>query len=129
MEIIETYQDGQLIESKEVHTVSSPNISGFMAQMLQNQTYNQMTLFTTEQSNKNRLELAIVRLEGKPDVANEDWRYFKFLWDSVIDGVPDGLLTPDDLIEWNQVAKFNYMPWTLDDDFKIQFPLSVTFVF
>jgi hypothetical protein len=119
MEIVETYQDGQLIESKEVDTVSSPNISGFIAQMLQDQTYNQMTLFTTEQSNKNRLELAIVRLEGKSDITNEDWQYFKFLWDSVVDGVPDGLLTPDGLSRWREITNFNEMPWHFDDDFKI----------
>jgi hypothetical protein len=119
MEKIETYQDGQLIESKEVHTVSSPNISGFIAQMLQDRSYNQMTLFTTEQSNKNRLELAIVRLEGKSDITNEDWQYFKFLWDSVIHGVPDGLLTPEGLVRWREIANFNEMPWHFDDDFKI----------
>jgi hypothetical protein len=121
VEIIETYQDGQLIESKEVHTVSSPNISGFIAQMLRNRSYNQMILAKTEQSIKNRLEVAVVRLEIKSDISNEDWQFFKLVWDSVIDGNPDGLLTSDDLIEWKQIAKFNYMPWTLDDDFKIQF--------
>jgi hypothetical protein len=119
MEIVETYQDGQLIESKEVNTVSSPNISGFIAQMLQDRSYNQITLFTTEQSNKNRLELAIVRLEGKSDITNEDWQYFKFLWDSVVDGVPDGLLTPDGLSRWREINNFNEMPWHFDDDFKI----------
>jgi hypothetical protein len=121
VEIIETYQDGQLIESKEVHTVSSPNISGFIAQMLRNRSYNQMILAKTEQSIKNRLEVAVVRLEMKSDISTEDWQFFKLLWDSVIDGNPDGLLTSDDLIEWKQIAEFNYMPWTLDDDFKIQF--------
>ncbi|MBN3905117.1 MAG: hypothetical protein HWQ35_00560 [Nostoc sp. NMS1] len=121
MEIIETYKDGHLIDSKEVNTVSSPNISGFIAQMLQNRSYNQMILAKTEQSIKNRLEVAVVRLEMKSDISNEDWQFFKLLWDSVIDGNPDGLLTFDDLIEWKQIAEFNDMPWTLDDDFKIHF--------
>ncbi|MEH2236095.1 hypothetical protein [Nostoc sp.] len=87
--------------------------------MMSNNSYNQIIATSSNELAKNRLEIAAVRLELKPDISVEDLSLFKFLWDSVIDS-SFKKLNDSDLREWNQIAKSNNMPLSFDESFKIQ---------
>jgi hypothetical protein len=121
MERIETYDDGKLVEVREFYLNPVPAVANFNAQMMLSASYFRLSSNSVNQEAKNRLEIAAVRLELKNDISNEDLMMFKFIWDAVVGGVADGILTLADRDEFNHVAESNNMPFSFDDDFKMIF--------
>jgi hypothetical protein len=119
METIETYDDGQLVEVREFYLNPVPAVANFNTQMMLSASYSRLTSNTSNQEAKNRLEIAAVRLELKNDISNEDLMMFKFIWDAVVGGVPDGILTLTDIDEFNHIAESNNMLFRFGDDFKM----------
>jgi hypothetical protein len=118
MGLIETYYDGELIETREEEAVI-PNIGGFISQMMVSEAYNKIIVNTSNQQIKNRLEIAAVRLELKGFISDEDLQVFKNLWDAVVNLVSNSAIQLDDRDSLNQIAESNNMPFSFDDDFKM----------
>lgn len=116
---IETYQDGILVETRTVDEPTLMNLSAFIGSMMRNNQYNKMVSTTTNRLAKDRLELAVIRLELKPEVATEDLQTFKELWDSVVDATPIGLLEPNAATDWTEIAQSNGLPFLFGSDFKL----------
>jgi hypothetical protein len=118
MEIIETYQDGELVESREVDAPPAPpNVSGFITQMMISESYNRLAFTSNNQIARSRLEIAITRLELKPLITDSDLMLLTTIWNIVVHATSG--LTTDDLNEWNQVASQNHMPFIFTEDFKM----------
>jgi hypothetical protein len=117
---IQTFQDGKLIEEKEITTFSPPpNISQFNTQMLFSKSY--IKLITNgDKDTKSRLELLSIRLELKPFVTSEDLQIFKLIWDTLVLSVSENVLNEEDAAEYNQLAESNNMPFRFSADLKMQ---------
>lgn len=116
---IEVYQDSNLIEVEESLDVvqSLPNVSAFITSMMSNNNYNLVVSSTNNRLARNRLEIAIVRLELKTEITIEDLQLFKTLWDSVMNGKPESIVVTNE--EWNAIAESCYMPFRFDADLKM----------
>lgn len=118
---IETYFNGELVSESEIDNFPiRPNVSQFNTQMLLNESYMKLVKNSQDSNAKTRLELLSVRLELKSEITIEDLGILKIIWDTLIDSVPDGILTEDDKDNFNQIAELNNMPFGFQDDFKLE---------
>lgn len=117
---VETYLDGQLIETREIDSILSPDFTGFINRMLNSNSYTKLLINSTNQQAKSRLELAAVRLELKSEISNQDIETLKLIWDAVVGTVALEMIDNHDLIELQQIAESTNMPFTFGLDFKIE---------
>ncbi|MBW4644764.1 MAG: hypothetical protein KME23_17675 [Goleter apudmare HA4340-LM2] len=114
------FKDGELIEIRQIEqSLIPPDVSQYSTQMLLSLAYNKLSQLTPNQNARIRLEIAITRLELKPDITNEDLQLLKLIWDSTIENIVDSL-SPDDLAEYRLIASQNYMPFNFKDDFTME---------
>lgn len=116
---IDTFLNGELVESEEIDIPAIPNFSGFITQMMTSYAYNELATKTINELARSRLEVAAIRLELKSEVNLQDLELFKFIWDSVIESTTPEVLTEDFIQEWNQISKENHIPLSFGEDFKI----------
>lgn len=115
---IQTFDQGELIDEREVEDFNiSPNNSQFNTQMLFSNSYLKLSAGNKEM--KARLELLAIRLELKPEITNGDLQIFQFIWNTLIDSMPEGILIEADRENLEQIAQSNNMPFSFEQDFKL----------
>ncbi|WGV25976.1 hypothetical protein [Halotia branconii] len=118
---IEIYnQVGELVEVKAIENfIITPNITQFTIGMMTNESYAKLNA-SANQELKIRLEIAVTRLELKPEITAIDLQLLKGIWDGLIQGMPEGILNNDDKQSWISLCNINNMPFTFNDDYTMQ---------
>jgi hypothetical protein len=120
---IETYLNGELVGESEIDLPIRPNISGFITQMFFSDSYIKIKNNLQNKDQVTTLELLAVRLELKPIITRADLEVIKLLWDGIIENSPEILLEID-RNNFQQICESNFMPFTFDDNFKLEILLS-----
>lgn len=119
--IIETYNDGELIEVKEIEGFLSPNFLMFNNAMLNSDDYALIMNLSTHQLAKNRLELAAIRLELKTEHTDLDWQTFRNIWNVVVSAIPIESKSNINRSSLSIIAKNANMPFEFDTDLNLEF--------
>lgn len=102
-------KDGMLIEEIETNETHSPNITGFITQMMINPGYQQLVI-TSPSAMISRLETLMIRLENRINPTRADIEVIKHIWDYLI----SNLESNDFITSWKELASINFMPFTFN---------------